>query len=175
MKKQTRGKADFPILVMTIILVLFGCIMTVSYTHLDVYKRQILDMDAAGVLEKVKDTSKYEIWLKRQITQDQADQIRALDLPGVDFAVDTKRYYPKGDLLTQVLGFTSVDGEGLEGLESYYNKYLTGTAGSTVSETDVKGNNVAFGEQYYDPPTDGYTVQPVSYTHLDVYKRQAMW
>ncbi len=119
----------------------------------------ILDMDAAGVLEKVKDTSKYEIWLKRQITQDQADQIRALDFPGVDFAVDTKRYYPKGDLLTQTLGFTSVDGEGLEGLESYYNKYLTGTAGSTVSETDVKGNNVAFGEQYYNPPTDGYTVQ----------------
>lgn len=118
----------------------------------------ILEMDEATILAKAKDTSKYEIWLKRQITAEQADQIRALNLKGVDFAVDTKRYYPKGDFLTQVLGFTSVDGEGLEGLEAYYNKYLTGTSGLLTEQTDVKGNEVAFGEQYYTPATDGYDV-----------------
>ena len=90
--------------------------------------------------------------------RDVADQIRALNLTGVGFMVDTKRYYPKGDFLTQVLGFTSVDGEGLEGVEAYYNKYLAGTPGELRAQTDVKGNEIAFGEEYYVPATDGYTV-----------------
>lgn len=118
----------------------------------------LLGMDAATILEKAQDTSKSEVWLKRQIDRDVADQIRALNLTGVGFMVDTKRYYPKGDFLTQVLGFTSVDGEGLEGVEAYYNKYLAGTPGELRAQTDVKGNEIAFGEEYYVPATDGYTV-----------------
>ncbi len=109
-------------------------------------------------LGKGAGTSKSEVWLKRQIDRDVADQIRALNLTGVGFMVDTKRYYPKGDFLTQVLGFTSVDGEGLEGVEAYYNKYLAGTPGELRAQTDVKGNEIAFGEEYYVPATDGYTV-----------------
>ena len=119
----------------------------------------ILGMDANTILEKAKDTTKSEIWLKRQVTREQADAIRALNLNGVGFMVDTKRYYPKGDFLTQVLGFTSVDGEGLEGIEAYYNKYLAGTEGELRAQTDVKGNEIAFGEEYYMPATDGYTVE----------------
>lgn len=118
----------------------------------------ILGMDASAIVEKAQDTTKSEIWLKRQVTREQADQIRALNLNGVGFMVDTKRYYPKGDFLTQVLGFTSVDGEGLEGVEAYYNKYLAGTPGELRAQTDVKGNEIAFGEEYYLPATDGYTV-----------------
>ena len=119
----------------------------------------ILGMDANTILEKAKDATKSEIWLKRQVTREQADAIRALNLNGVGFMVDTKRYYPKGDFLTQVVGFTSVDGEGLEGIEAYYNKYLAGTEGELRAQTDVKGNEIAFGEEYYMPATDGYTVE----------------
>ncbi len=118
----------------------------------------ILEMEEAAILEKAQDKTKSEVWLKRQITAEQADAIRALNLTGVGFIVDTKRYYPKGDFLTQVLGFTSVDGEGIEGLEAYYNKYLAGTNGELRAQTDVKGNEIAFGEEYYMPATNGYTL-----------------
>jgi stage V sporulation protein D (sporulation-specific penicillin-binding protein) len=116
----------------------------------------ILEMDEQAIYTKARDTTKYEIWLKRQITEDQSARIKALGLNGVSLAVDTKRYYPKGDFLTQVLGFTSIDGVGIEGLEYYYNRYLTGTSGSITSQTDVRGNEVAFAEQFYVPATDGY-------------------
>ena len=93
----------------------------------------ILGMDRENIYQKATDTSKSEIWLARQIDKDVSNQIReAIDtynLPGVAFTVDAKRYYPKGDFLTQVLGFTSVDGTGLEGVEAYYDKYLTGEQG----------------------------------------------
>lgn len=124
---------------------------------------QILLMDQAAILSKAKDTSKYEIWLKRQITKEQSAQIKALALPGVSLAVDTKRYYPKGNFLTQVLGFTTIDGVGSEGLEAYYDKYLAGTTGSITAQTDVRGNEVAFAEQFYVPATNGYDV----YTTID--------
>ncbi len=116
----------------------------------------VLGMDEEKILEKAQDTTKYEIWLKRQITDEQSKQIQQLNLPGISLAADTKRYYPKGDFLTQVLGFTSIDGLGLEGLEKYYNEYLAGTTGSITTQTDEKGNEIAFAEQFYVPATNGY-------------------
>ena len=134
----------------------------------------ILGIDQATILEKAKDTSKYEIWLKRQITQDQSDQIKALGLKGVSLAIDTKRYYPKGDFLTQVLGFTSVDGAGIEGLEVYFNKYLSGTSGSITAQTDERGNEIAFAEQYYVPATNGYNVYlTIDYTIQAIVEKEA--
>ena len=58
------------------------------------------------------------------------------------FTVDVKRYYPNSSFLTQTLGFTSVDGVGIEGIEAYYDKYLAGQPGRIVSETDVDGRKI---------------------------------
>lgn len=129
----------------------------------------ILEMDRDEILEKATDTTKSELYLKRQITRDQANQIRAAieekNLPGIAFTVDTKRFYPKQNFLTQVLGFTSVDGEGIEGIEAQYNKYLTGEAGKVSTQTDVKGNEVAFADEFYVAAKDGYTVElSIDYT-----------
>ncbi len=119
---------------------------------------QILGLDEAAILQKAKDTTKYEVWIKRQITQEQSNQIKALALKGVSLAIDTKRFYPKGNFLTQVLGFTSVDGKGIEGLEAYYDKYLSGTSGSITAQTDERGNEIPFADEFYVPATNGYDV-----------------
>lgn len=119
----------------------------------------ILGMDRQTVYEKATDTSKSEVWLKRQISREQSDQIRALDYKGVYFTVDVKRYYPNKDLLCQVLGFTSVDGEGLSGLEKQYNKYLAGKAGRIIAQTDKDGRELASGEEIYIEPENGYNLQ----------------
>jgi stage V sporulation protein D (sporulation-specific penicillin-binding protein) len=119
---------------------------------------QTLDMDEETVREKATDTKKSEVWLARQVDDDVADELRDLNLPGVYFTVDVKRYYPNGALLTQTLGFTSVDGAGQEGLEAYYDKYLSGQNGKIVSEADNKGRDIPLGEKEYIAPVDGYNL-----------------
>jgi cell division protein FtsI (penicillin-binding protein 3) len=66
------------------------------------------------------------VWLKRQATPKEADAVRALHLKGVDFIPEHTRFYPSTTLASQVLGFTGIDGHGLEGLEFYYDRELNG-------------------------------------------------
>lgn len=118
-----------------------------------------LGIDAETVRKKATDAAKSEVNLARQVPDNTADEIRKLDLPGVYFAVDTKRYYPNGSLLTQTLGFTSVDGSGQEGLEAYFDKYLSGQNGRVLSEADNRGRTIPLGEQQYIPAVDGFNVR----------------
>ena len=55
---------------------------------------------------------------------------------------NTKRYYPYGDLLTQILGFTTIDNVGQAGVESYYNSLLTGTDGYYMVQSDLTGKEI---------------------------------
>ncbi|MGI6168270.1 MAG: penicillin-binding transpeptidase domain-containing protein [Christensenellales bacterium] len=116
---------------------------------------EILEMDRDEIYQKATDKEKSEVWLKRQITNEQSDAIRELDLAGVAFTTDTKRYYPFNDFLAQTLGYTTVDGVGQEGLEAGYEKYLKGTNGSIMTETDKNGNTIALGEEYNIAAVDG--------------------
>lgn len=119
---------------------------------------EMLDIDEETVRKKATDETKSEVWLARQIPKDVANELRKLNLPGVFFTVDVKRYYPNSSFLTQTLGFTSVDGLGLEGIEAYYNKYLAGQPGRIVSEADNQGREIPLGDKQYIPPVDGYNV-----------------
>ncbi len=119
---------------------------------------ETLDIDEETVRAKATDGKKSEVWLARQIDDAVADQLRELNLPGVYFTVDVKRYYPNGAFLTQTLGFTSVDGAGLEGLEAYYDKYLSGQNGKILSEADNVGREIPLGEKQYIAPVDGYNL-----------------
>ena len=84
----------------------------------------ILDMEEDYIYEKACDKTKTEIWIKRFLTKEQEDQIKALNLSGVEFFTDIKRYYPYGSFASQVLGYTNSDGDGQEGLEKQYDEYL---------------------------------------------------
>lgn len=117
-----------------------------------------LGMSEETVRNRATDGTKSEVWLARQIDKNVARELRELSLPGVYFTVDVKRYYPNGAFLTQTLGFTSVDGVGLEGIEAYYDKYLAGQNGKIVSEADRDGRQIPLGEKDYIEPVDGYNV-----------------
>jgi cell division protein FtsI (penicillin-binding protein 3) len=65
-------------------------------------------------------------WLKRQATPNEADAVKALNIKGIDFLPEHTRFYPNTTLAAQVLGFTGIDGHGLEGLEFYYDRELNG-------------------------------------------------
>ena len=132
---------------------------------------QTLDMDEETVRSKATDETKTEVWLKRQISKDTAEELQKMNLPGVYFTVDVRRYYPNGSFLTQTLGLTDVDGIGQEGIEAYFNNDLAGQDGKAISETDNKGRTVPLGEQQYTEAVDGYnvvlTVDEVIQTYLE--------
>ncbi|MDV3427300.1 MAG: stage V sporulation protein D, partial [Bacillota bacterium] len=82
--------------------------------------------------------------LARRIEKENADKVRALNLLGVNISEDTKRYYPNGNFLSQVIGHTNSDGVGLTGVELKYDSYLRGKAGELISETDQKSQYLPY-------------------------------
>jgi len=79
------------------------------------------------------------VWLKRQVTPKQAGAVRSLGLDGVDFITEYTRYYPSKTLAAQLLGFSGVDGHGLEGLEFYFENQLKGREESITVVKDALG------------------------------------
>lgn len=118
---------------------------------------RVLGMEYATVLERVNNTKLQQIELKRGVERSVVEEIATLQLgSGVGTAVDTKRYYPNGSLFSQLLGFTTIDGVGQAGLEQKYDTYLAGENGRTITETDRKGNALAYGAEEVVEPIDGY-------------------
>lgn len=120
----------------------------------------ILEMDEEELFNKLGDTSKSEVWIKRQISDEQEMKIRELGLTerGIGFFSDVKRYYPYGSFLSQVLGYTNIDGEGQEGLEKQYEKYLAGYDGTALALVDAQQNTITGSEQVYITAQDGYNI-----------------
>jgi cell division protein FtsI (penicillin-binding protein 3) len=77
-------------------------------------------------------------WVARSISPSQAQEIRQLNITGIFFEDDFKRFYPQRDLAAQVLGFTNAEDKGLEGLEFKYNDLL---AGQTVNMKVIRDGN----------------------------------
>ena len=99
----------------------------------------VLDLDA-GTLRKKLSANKSFIWIKRQTTAKETIAVKKLDIPGIDFFTEYNRYYPHTTLAAQILGFTGIDGAGLEGVEYYYNPYLKGADLKYTVFKDAHGN-----------------------------------
>ncbi|MFN7137166.1 MAG: peptidoglycan D,D-transpeptidase FtsI family protein, partial [Thermomonas sp.] len=82
------------------------------------------------------------VYLKRRINPDEAARILALDIPGVAGQREYRRFYPQGDVLAHVLGFTNIDDRGQEGLELAFDDWLRGTPGAKRVIRDNKGRIV---------------------------------
>jgi cell division protein FtsI (penicillin-binding protein 3) len=102
---------------------------------------KILNLTLADVRQKLFSDKPF-VWIKRQISPVEADQIQALNVDGVGMFYEPHRYYPQGQLAGQVIGFVSRDSEGLEGLELQYNDYIRGETGSSIIERDALGRRV---------------------------------
>ena len=130
-----------------------------------------LDRDFDYVYKCATNKTRSEFVIKRQVDSKTVSNVRSLKLSGVGIANDSKRYYPYGTLLSQVIGFTTRDNVGQSGLELKYDKYLTGSDGKLISETDSSGNPLAYGYTQYEDPIDGakivLTVDQVFQSYLE--------
>lgn len=118
-----------------------------------------LDMDADAVYKRLTETVSSEVTVKKQVAKEKINELLEYGFSGVYYSRDNTREYPYGELLAQVLGFTSTDGKGQAGIESYYDKYLGGMNGEVLYETDIVGNEIDGGKGSYIPATDGLNVK----------------
>lgn len=85
-------------------------------------------------------------YLKRHIRPELAEQVAALDIPGVYLQREYRRYYPTGEVAAHVLGFTNIDDAGQEGLELAYNDWLRGKPGKKMVIKDRLGRTIKYVE-----------------------------
>jgi len=78
------------------------------------------------------------VWVKRKLAPEQADHVRTLDIEGIGFVPESKRFDPKSELAGHVLGYVGLDNQGLAGLEYQYDRELRGTPGRVLIEIDAR-------------------------------------
>ncbi len=76
-------------------------------------------------------------WVARKADPETADRIRALNLRGIHFLKESKRFYPKGSLAAQVIGYVGTDGKGLSGIERKFDDEMSGQPGQMMISVDA--------------------------------------
>lgn len=105
---------------------------------------QALGVAPALLQQKLDERADKEfMWLRRHVDPDQADVILALGIPGVASQREFRRFYPFGEAVSHVLGFTNIDDKGQEGLELAYDQWLSGKPGAKRVIRDGEGRQIA--------------------------------
>lgn len=131
-----------------------GVTLATSYTTYDIYIKpsrikdsnkvaltlsNILGIEYETIFNKICNIQYSEVLVKQKVDETLSKKVISAGLTGVVLSENSARYYPYGDLLTQVLGYTTIDNIGQSGLEEYYDKYLKGVNGYALEESDVNG------------------------------------
>lgn len=98
------------------------------------------------------------VWLARKLDPEQGRRLDRLSLDGIGVVMEGRRFYPKGPLLAHVLGFSGMDGEGLEGVEHRYEPYLHGEKRMMVLQRDALGHTVFPKGMMERSPTPGHSL-----------------
>jgi cell division protein FtsI (penicillin-binding protein 3) len=102
-----------------------------------------LDVDADQLMRRItRSMGKEFVYLRRHLSPQKAEQVMDLKLPGVNILREYRRYYPAGEVAGHIVGFTSIDDEGQEGLELAFNHWLAGDSGSKRVLKDRLGRAV---------------------------------
>ncbi|MCQ9206470.1 MAG: penicillin-binding protein 2 [Omnitrophica bacterium] len=116
-----------------------------------------LGLDAFSLRKKLAKNSNFT-WIKRKADRALGEKIKKLNLRGVYVASEGKRFYPGGELFSHVLGITGMDQTGLEGLEFYYDRQLTGEYGFRRSYRDAKRREIVSSRNDVLPARNGINI-----------------
>ena len=122
----------------------------------------LLGVNYEKAYEKVTNKNFSEILIKMQVEESKAKALTKFN--GVYLSQNVARVYPYNSLLTQVLGYCTIDNIGQAGLESYYDKYLKGIDGKSLTQTNAQGKEINNSLGYYIPSVAGANLK----TTLDV-------
>ncbi|MBP3249581.1 MAG: PASTA domain-containing protein [Ruminococcus sp.] len=120
-----------------------------------------LNIKPEKVSAAMEENSQYSV-LQDQVEKPVSDELLGFfsqyGLTCLNVEEDTKRYYPQDDLAASVIGFTAGDGYGAYGIEAYYDDFLAGTDGRTISATDSHGNELPYRYSKTYPAKNGNDV-----------------
>ncbi len=114
----------------------------------------LLGISPAIIRERLKSDKNF-VWLDRKAKKGLGAKVKQLNISGLNYVGETKRFYPNGELAANILGFVGMDGEGLGGLEFYYNRYLRGAPGWIRTDKDARGREIITFRDEYSPPIEG--------------------
>lgn len=100
-----------------------------------------LDVSQKTVLSRASSNRSF-VWLKRLVDPEVTEQMEELDLEGIGFIEEPKRIYPNGHLMGQVIGFTNIDSNGIEGIEYHFDNLLIGTPRNIKLKRDAFGRKI---------------------------------
>lgn len=151
-----------------------GAALAISYTTYDIYVRgrevkdvnntskvlsDTLGLDYLKTFEKVSNVNISEVLIKMQVEKESAIKIYNSGLSGVYLSESNSRYYPYGNLMTQLIGFTTIDNVGQAGLEAYYNDILKGVPGYSLVQSDLQGKQIYNSLTSYVPSVAGFNIE----------------
>ncbi len=117
----------------------------------------ILRVRPREIEKKLKQDRNF-VWLARKLDPEQGRRLERLSPEGIGMMLEGRRYYPKGSLLSHVLGFAGVDNQGLEGLERRYESHLRGKKHVVVLHRDALGRTVFPEAPKVESSTAGHNV-----------------
>lgn len=103
-----------------------------------------LSMDKREIEAKFT-SGKSFVWIKRQMDFTEAERVKGLNIRGIGFIKEGKRFYPTPHIASHLIGFVGLDSKGLEGIELAYDEYMAGTSARFIGERDALGNEILFG------------------------------
>ncbi len=114
----------------------------------------LLGLEEADLLERLGRDGRF-VYLARQVDLEVAERIMDLELPGIGYHTEPRRTYPSGGTAAQVVGFTGIDGAGLQGLEASHDHLLRGRPGTLLLERAPGGLAIASGQRELVPAEPG--------------------
>lgn len=123
---------------------------------------ETLEVEKSMIVERMgRKQSKYQV-IKKKVDTEITDKIRVFidenDIEGIHLEEDTKRFYPYGNLASNVIGFTNSENVGIYGVESYYEKELKGSSGKVITAQNAKGKDMPFRYESYVGAENGTNV-----------------
>lgn len=113
------------------------------------------EKERQGLIERLRRRGAFS-YVRRQISPDERRRIEALNLDGVGFITESRRFYPNRELAAHLLGWVGIDNRGLGGLEYTYDPQIRGKPGKVLVQTDARRHAYSRAEW---PPTAGSTVE----------------
>ncbi|MBM4138854.1 MAG: penicillin-binding protein 2 [Nitrospira sp.] len=116
----------------------------------------VLDVRVSELEQRLRQ-NRHFVWLARKLDPEQGRWFDRTRVEGIGVVMEGRRFYPKGPLLSHLLGFAGMDGQGLEGIERRYDSDLQGEKQIIVAQRDAKGRTVFLkGQQAEQVPASGH-------------------
>lgn len=125
---------------------------------------EILGADYEKIKTACTDYNNQYYIVQRKVEKPEANEVTAfmnengLNSDDIYLWPTSKRYYPNGSLASNIIGFTNFDGDGVYGLEAYYDDYLSGTDGKAVYAVSADGRELQNSSDAYYSAVDGYSL-----------------